>query len=295
VIVTGAGAGIGRLYALEFAKRGAKVVVNDLGCSMLGEGSSKDLADRVVEEIVSKGGMAVASYDSVEFGDKIVRTALDHFGRVDVLINNAGIIRDNGMSRITEKDWDMVIRTHLKGTFSVTRAAWQLMKNQKYGRIVNTTSAAALNGNFGQANYSSAKTGIHGFTLTIAREGEKYNIRSNTIAPIAESRMTQGIFNKGVLELLSGDKVVPAVVYLAHESCSENGSLIETTGGWVTKLRWQRGNGIFFSKPFTAEDVEKRIEEVNKFEICDYPKNGTDTLMKVLSLVEEANYPKPKI
>lgn len=295
VVITGAGQGLGRAYALEFGKRGAKVVVNDLGCSMSGEGSSHVLADEVVSLILKAGGTAIASYDSAENGEKIIKTALDHFGRIDVLINNAGVIRDNSMVKISEEDWDTIIKFHLKTTFTTSRAAWSHMKSQKYGRIINTTSGAGLYGNFGQANYSSAKMGIHGFTQTLAKEGEKYNIKVNTVAPIGASRMTAGIFDKVILELLSSEKIVPLVVCLAHDSCPENGSVIETTGGWFAKLRWQRGKGVFFAKPFTAEDVESKWSEINKFENCDYPKSGNDTLQKVLRLAEEENFPRPKL
>ena len=295
VVITGAGSGLGKAYALDFAKRGAKVLVNDLGCSLSGEGSSKAPADSTVELIQKFGGTAVANYDSAEFGEKIIKAAVDAFGRVDVVINNAGVLRDNSMVKISEEDWDTIMRFHLKTTFSVTRAAWTRMRKQKFGRIINTSSGAGLFGNFGQANYSSAKMGVHGFTQALAKEGEKYNIRVNTIAPIGASRMTSGIFTGEVLEMLSAEKVVPLVVYLAHDSCQDSGKLFETSGGWVTKLRWQRGKGVFFGKPFAAEDVEAKWTEINSFEQPDYPKAGTDTLQRVLVLMEETNFPKPKL
>ena len=295
VVITGAGIGLGRSYALEFAKRGAKVVVNDLGCSLTGNGESKIPADKVVEEIKAFGGIAVANYDSAEFGDKIIKTAIDNFGKVDVVINNAGIVKDSSMVKITEQDWDLIMRYHLNTTFSVTRAAWPYMRNQKYGRIINTTSGAGLYGNYGQPSYSSAKLAIYGFTNTISKEGEKYNIQVNTIAPIAASRMTSGIFNEEILGILSTDKIAPIVVYLAHESCQENGSLIEATGGWLGLLRWERGKGAFYPKPFTAEDVESKLADINSFETTDYPKLGVDTLKKVLTLKEESDRLKPKL
>ena len=295
VVITGAGSGLGRTYAIELAKRGAKVFVNDLGCAMNGEGSSNAPADEVVELIRKSGGTAVANYESAENGDKIIKAAIEKFGRIDVLINNAGVLRDNSMVKISESDWDTIMNSHLKTTFSCTRAAWTLMRAQKYGRIINTTSGAGLYGNFGQVNYSSAKMGIHGFTQTLAKEGEKYNIKVNTIAPIGASRMTSGIFTKEILEMLSSEKIAPVVMFLAHDSCPESGSLFETTGGWVSKLRWQRGKGVFYSKPFTAEDVAAKWAEINTFENCDYPKSGNETLQKVLMLAEEANFPKPKL
>jgi NAD(P)-dependent dehydrogenase (short-subunit alcohol dehydrogenase family) len=163
-IITGAGAGIGRTYALYLASRGAKVVVNDLGVSFKGEGHNHKAADVVVEEIKKLGGQAVANYDSVEFGDKIVKTAVDAFGTVDIVINNAGILRDVSFQKMTDLDWDLIMKVHLKGTYSVTRAAWNIMREKGYGRIINTSSASGLYGSFGQVNYSTAKMAIHGFT-----------------------------------------------------------------------------------------------------------------------------------
>jgi NAD(P)-dependent dehydrogenase (short-subunit alcohol dehydrogenase family) len=169
-VITGAGGGLGREYALLFASRGAKVVVNDLGSPVTGQDkTTHNAADKVVEEIKSKGGIAVANYDSVEFGDKIIKTAIDNFGRVDILINNAGILRDISFQKMKREDWDVILKVHLTGTFSCSRAAWNVMREQGYGRIVNTSSAAGLFGSFGQVNYSSAKLGIHGFSLALAR------------------------------------------------------------------------------------------------------------------------------
>lgn len=161
---------------------------------MKGNASTADRpADKVVDEIKKAGGKAVANYDSVEFGNKIIETAMKAFGRVDVVINNAGILRDISMVKMTDLDWDLIMKVHLKGTFSVTRAAWEVMRKQGFGRVVNTSSSSGLYGSFGQANYAAAKLGIHGFTMTCAKEGEKYNIRSNSIAPVAASRMTETV------------------------------------------------------------------------------------------------------
>jgi NAD(P)-dependent dehydrogenase (short-subunit alcohol dehydrogenase family) len=193
VIITGAGNGLGKEYALFFALRGAKVVVNDLGGDISGTSQGSRAADKVVDEIVKAGGQAVANYDSVEFGEKIVETAMKAYGRVDVVINNAGVLRDVSMVKMTDQDWDIIMKVHLKGTFSVTKAAWNVMRKQGYGRILNTSSSAGLYGAFGQANYSTAKLGIHAFTMTCAKEGEKYNMRVNSIAPVAASRMTETV------------------------------------------------------------------------------------------------------
>uniref|UniRef100_UPI0040388990 peroxisomal multifunctional enzyme type 2 n=1 Tax=Callospermophilus lateralis TaxID=76772 RepID=UPI0040388990 len=200
VLVTGAGGGLGRAYALAFAERGALVVVNDLGGDFKGVGKGSLAADKVVEEIKRKGGKAVANYDSVEAGEKVVKTALDAFGRIDVVVNNAGILRDRSFSRISDEDWDIIQRVHLRGSFQVTRAAWDHMKKQKYGRIIMTSSASGIYGNFGQANYSAAKLGILGLANTLAIEGRKNNIHCNTIAPNAGSRMTQTVMPEGKLK-----------------------------------------------------------------------------------------------
>lgn len=190
VVVTGAGGGIGREYALFFASKGAKVVVNDLGTSHTGVGaSSNNSADKVVAEIKAKGGVAVANYDSVEFGDKIIKTALDNFKRIDILINNAGILRDISFQKMKDEDWNLIFKVHVYGAYSCTRAAWNAMREQGYGRIINTSSAAGLFGSFGQVNYSAAKLALHGFTQSLAKEGVKKNILVNTIAPLAATRM----------------------------------------------------------------------------------------------------------
>jgi 3-hydroxyacyl-CoA dehydrogenase/3a,7a,12a-trihydroxy-5b-cholest-24-enoyl-CoA hydratase len=167
-IVTGAGGGLGRSHALLLASRGAKVVVNDLGGSHSGDGKSSTAADKVVEEIKAAGGTAVANYDSVTDGDKIVKTAIDAFGKIDILINNAGILRDVSFQKMTAQDWDLIYKVHVEGTYKVTAAAWNLMRDAGYGRIINTSSAAGIYGNFGQANYSMAKLGLHGFAQTLA-------------------------------------------------------------------------------------------------------------------------------
>lgn len=239
-VVTGAGGGLGKEYALFFASRGAKVVVNDLGSQVSGQGGSSKAADAVVNEIKSKGGIAVANYDSVEFGEKIIKTAMDNFGRVDILINNAGILRDISFQKMKQEDWDIILKVHMTGTYSCSRAAWNIMREQGYGRIVNTASAAGLFGSFGQVNYSAAKLGIHGFSMALAREGQKKNILVNTIAPLAASRMLETVMPPDVLANLKPSLVAPLVGYLSHDSCTENGSVFEIGGGFCAKLRWQR-------------------------------------------------------
>merc|ERR1712002_299098 len=201
-IITGAGAGLGKEYALQFAARGASVIVNDLGGARDGDGSSKAAADQVVDFIRSKGGKATANYNSVTDGAEIVKTAIDAYGKVDIVVNNAGILRDRSLLRISPEDWQSIIDVHMTGAFNVSQAAFEQMKKNKYGRFIFTSSAAGIYGNFGQANYSAAKLGLDGLSNTIAIEGAKYNINSNTIAPIAESRLTEDILPPDILEML---------------------------------------------------------------------------------------------
>ena len=239
-IVTGAGNGLGRTYALLLASRGAKVVVNDLGGSVTGtnQADAKHAADAVVDEIKAAGGQAVANKDSVEFGDKIVKTAVDAFGTVDIVINNAGILRDISFQKMKELDWDLIMKVHLKGAFSVTRAAWNIMREKNYGRIINTGSNAGIFGAFGQVNYSTAKLGLWGFTQSLAKEGAKRNIRANCIAPLAGTRMTATVMPKEVVDALAPDFVAPFVAYLASDQCDENGGLYEVGAGFIAKQRW---------------------------------------------------------
>ena len=237
-IVTGAGAGLGRAYAILLGSRGAKVVVNDLGGSVKGEGVNNKAADIVVDEIKKLGGVAVANYDSVEFGDKIVKTAVDAFGTVDIVINNAGILRDVSFMKMTDQDWDLIMKVHLKGSYSVTRAAWDIMRAKGFGRVINTGSSSGLYGSFGQVNYSAAKMAMHGLSQSLAKEGEKRNIRVNTICPLAASRMTETVLPKEVLDNIKPEYVAPLIAYLVHDSCEETGSLFEVGAGYIAKLRW---------------------------------------------------------
>ena len=259
VLVTGAGAGLGRSHALMFAKLGASVVVNDLGGTFTGQGASTKAADTVVEEIRALGGKAVANYDSVEEGDKIVATALKAFGRIDVVVNNAGILRDKSFARATDEDWDLVQRVHQRGMYKVTKAAWDVMQEQGYGRIVNTASAVGLYGNFGQANYSAAKAGVLGFTNAIALEGKKANIFCNTICPNAGTRMTATIMPEEIVKMLAPEFISPLVGYLAHESCTETGSCFEVGSGWIGKIRREQTHGAILptNKAISVEDVAR--------------------------------------
>lgn len=285
VVVTGAGGGLGRSHALLFGSRGAKVVVNDLGGSAFGEGKSSAAADKVVAEIREAGGEAVANYDSVEDGDKIVQTALDSFGRIDIIINNAGILRDVSFHKMTDQDWDLIYKVHVKGSYKVTHAAWPRLRDQQYGRVIFTSSAAGIYGNFGQANYSMAKLGLLGLSQTLAVEGASKNIKVNTIAPVAGSRLTETILPKDILDNLKPEYVSPLVAYLCHESCQENGSLFEVGAGYVGKLRWQRAVGKMFplSKPISIEDVANEINAITDFNQVTYPRTVQESLMSIMS------------
>jgi len=257
-IVTGAGGGLGRSHARLLASRGAKVVVNDLGGTLDGKGSDSAAAQKVVDEITADGGEAVASFDGVdtpEGGAEIVKTALDAFGQVDIVINNAGILRDVSFHKMSDEDWDAVLRVHLAGTYYVSHAAWPHLRDAGYGRIVNTSSAAGLYGNFGQANYSAAKLGIVGLTRTLAQEGAKKGIRANVIAPIAKSRMTESILDEATLAKLEPSLVSPVVAHLASEGCQSSGQVYAVGGGYVSRVALVEAEGTVLEGEVTPEQV----------------------------------------
>ena len=287
-IVTGAGGGLGRSHALLLASRGAKVVVNDLGGSFTGEGKSASAADKVVAEIKEKGGEAVANYNSVEDGDQIVKTAIDTWGKLDILVNNAGILRDVSFAKMTQADWDLVYKVHVLGAFKVTHAAWPYMRDAGYGRIINTSSAAGIYGNFGQANYAMAKLGIHGFTQTLAAEGKKRNIVVNTIAPIAGSRMTETVLPKELLEALKPEYVSALVAKLAHESTEDTGGLYEVGGGFYAKLRWERSTGKTFrlGRDISPDDVDAAWKQVSSFDKAEHPGSIAESMQPIMQNVE---------
>ncbi len=283
-IVTGAGNGLGRSHALLLASRGAKVVVNDLGGSTHGEGKSSAAADKVVQEIKDAGGQAVANYDSVEDGKKIVQCAMDTFGGVDIVINNAGILRDVSFQKMTEQDWELINRVHLLGAFRVTHAAWEHMRNKGYGRIIFTASAAGIYGNFGQANYSAVKLGLVGLAQTLALEGRKKGVNANAIAPIAGSRMTETVLPPELIAALKPEFVTPLVAYLCHDSCEETGGTFEVGGGFMGKLRWERAEGALFrlARPITPEGVKSSWNEITSFEKTTHPTDITSSMQPIL-------------
>ena len=290
-IVTGAGNGLGKAYALLLGSRGAKVVVNDLGKSVKGEGedAGQNPADLVVAEIKKNGGDAVANYDSVEFGEKIVKTAVDAFGTVDIIVNNAGILRDVSFQKMSDLDWDLIMKVHLKGAYSVTRAAWNIMREKQYGRIINTGSSAGIYGSFGQVNYSTAKLGLWGFTQSLAKEGERRNIRVNCIAPLAGTRMTATVMPAEVVEALKPDYVAPFVAYLASENCQETGGLFEVGAGYIAKQRWQRSAGVQFPvNKLTPEIIASKWDNVVDFgKGASNPESNQEMLEIIMNNLEK--------
>ncbi|MCX7635166.1 MAG: SDR family NAD(P)-dependent oxidoreductase, partial [Syntrophales bacterium] len=272
-LVTGAGGGLGRVYALELAKRGCKVVVNDWGGARDGSGAgSTAAADGVVAEIRAAGGEAVANYDSVatpEGGAAMVKTALDAFGRLDILINNAGILRDKGILKMEPENWRAVMDVHLHGAYHVTRPAFEVMRNQGYGRIIMTTSAAGLYGNFGQTNYSAAKMGLVGFMNSLKLEGSKYNITVNTVAPIAASRLTQDVLPPDLFAKLKPEFVAPLVLYLCSEECRETGKIYNAGMGYYNRAAVFTGKGTTIGDgitPPTVEEIQEAWEKIGNMQ-----------------------------
>jgi NAD(P)-dependent dehydrogenase (short-subunit alcohol dehydrogenase family) len=266
-VITGAGGGLGRSHALLLASRGAKVVVNDLGGSRDGSGKGSEMADSVVQEIKDAGGEAVANYDNVaswEGGEAIVQTALDSFGRVDIVINNAGILRDKSFHKMDQSEVDAVLAVHLHGGFHVARAAWPHMRDNSFGRVINTTSGSGLYGNFGQTNYSAAKLGLVGLTRSLAIEGAKYNVTANAIAPVAASRMTEDLMPEQLLERLKPDFVSPLVAYLCSQECTETGKIFSVGGGYMARVALLEGEGVAFQDVPSIEDVAEKWNEVDQ-------------------------------
>ncbi|MEL0194301.1 MAG: SDR family oxidoreductase [Acidimicrobiaceae bacterium] len=264
-IITGAGGGLGREHALLMASRGALVVVNDLGGAVDGTGSDKGAADKVVDEIKALGGEAVADTNSVataEGGEAIVQSALDAFGTVDIVINNAGILRDKAFHNMDESLVDPVFDVHLKGAFNVTGPAFRVMRDKGYGRIISTSSASGIFGNFGQANYGAAKMGLVGFTRVLAVEGARFNIAANAIAPIALTRMTEDLLGD-LGQKLQPDYVAPLVTFLAHESCDATGRVFSVGGGRVAEVFIGECQG------FTDANLSPESVRDNWSTICD--------------------------
>lgn len=284
-VITGAGGGLGKTYALEFAKRGAKVVVNDLGGKADGTGKGSSMADQVVDEIKAAGGEAAANYDSVatpEGGEAIIKTAVDSFGKVDIVVNNAGILRDRSFVKLTPDELGLVIDVHLKGAFFVSQPAFRLMKDQRYGRFVFTSSAAGLLGNFGQTNYGAAKMGLVGLMHVLAVEGAKYDIKSNAIAPTARTRMTEELLGP-LAEYLDPETVTPLVTYLCSEECEFTHEIYSVGGGRFARMfvgltpGWTAGKG----KSVSAEELRDQIETIRNPEGYTIPRGIGDEMKAI--------------
>jgi len=280
-IITGAGGGLGRQHALMMAKRGALIVVNDLGGSIDGVGSNASAAQIVVDEIKAIGGEAVADHNTVatpEGGQAIVQTAINTYSRVDIEINNAGILRDKALQHMTPDLLNPVLDVHLKGAFYVTQPAFVHMREQGYGRIISTSSAAGVFGNFGQTNYGAAKMGLVGFTRVLGVEGARFNIKANAIAPLAMTRMTEDILG-ALKDKLDPALVSPLVAFLAHEECPVSGQLFSVGGGRVAHVFLGETNG-YYSPTLTPEDVQNNWETITARDNFSVPNNlGEETAM----------------
>ncbi|MEV4243696.1 SDR family oxidoreductase [Streptosporangium canum] len=263
-VITGAGHGLGRSHALSLAERGAKVVVNDLGGALDGTGASAGPAADVVELINKNGGEAVASTDNVatpEGAKAIVQAAIDAFGRLDVVVNNAGILRDKSFGKMSVEEFDQVLAVHVRGSFLVSRAAFPYLKEQGYGRIVNTSSPAGLFGNFGQANYSTAKMGLVGLTKTLGIEGARAGIKANAIAPVAWTRMTEALLPAEFEAKFTAERVSALVTFLAHESCETSGEVFSVGGGRIARVFVAEGPG-WRQDDHTVEDIRDNWEAI---------------------------------
>lgn len=286
-VITGAGGGLGKTYALDLARRGAKVVVNDLGGQPDGTGKSTSMADKTVDEIKAAGGAAVANYDSVstpEGGEGIIKAAVDNFGKVDIVINNAGILRDKTFAKLTPEELNAVLDVHLKGAFYVSQPAFKIMKDNGFGRFIFTSSAAGILGNFGQTNYGAAKMGLIGLMHVLSVEGKKYDIKCNAIAPTARTRMTENLLGP-LAELLDAELVTPIVVYLASEQCEQTHEIYSCGGGRFARMfigltpGWTAAKGA----KVAAEDIAANLDKIRDEAGYTIPKDIGDELKIIMS------------
>jgi|TARA_X000000950_G_scaffold73513_2_gene91427 NAD(P)-dependent dehydrogenase (short-subunit alcohol dehydrogenase family) len=291
-IVTGSGGGIGKGYALELARRGAKVVVNDLGGSVDGTGNSTNAAQMVVDEILGDGGEAISNGANV--GDEIqvqemVETALDKWGRIDILINNAGILRDKSFAKMEWSDFVAVVNVHLLGSALCSHKVFPIMKEQEYGRIIMTSSSSGLFGNFGQTNYGAAKMGVVGLMNTLKLEGAKYNVHANSVAPTATTRMTEALLPPEFKEKLDPKFIIPAVIFLASEK-APNGEILEVGAGVVANTYIMETMGKYFGTDdsFTAEAVSESWEQITDTSEARRPFQGGDIAIKHFETIQKA-------
>ena len=289
VIVTGAGGGLGRSHALEFARRGARVVVNDLGGAVDGSGGSSAAAENVVAEIEAAGGKAIANGASVTDDggvENLVASTMDAFGRIDVLVNNAGILRDRTLLNMSIEDFEAVLDVHLMGTVKPTKAVWAIMREQEFGRIVVTTSSSGLYGNFGQSNYGAAKLGIVGFMNTVKLEGQKYNIHCNAVSPVAYTRMTADLFPPEAELLMTPERVTPAVVYLAGDD-APTGVILCAGAGVYSKTEIQESRGVYLGAQPAAEDIARHWDEISDMSNATAPFMGGEQSGKYFDMASK--------
>jgi len=290
-IVTGAANGLGKSHALSLAKLGAKVVVNDFGGARDGTGGSSEAAEKVVAEIVAAGGEAIANGADVSSEEQVntmVQQTLDKWGRVDILVNNAGILRDKSFAKMGMDDWDKVIAVHLTGSAICTRAVWPVMREQKYGRVIMTTSTSGLYGNFGQTNYGAAKMGVAGIMNTLCLEGDKYNIKVNCVAPTAATRMTEDLMPKEVLALLEPEAITPAVLFLASEQAPSHRILLAGAGCYAM-VRLMESDGIYLDESErTADAIAARFDQLGDMSDAKEMSNGGDHVTKILTKAAQA-------
>lgn len=289
-IVTGAGGGLGRSHALEFARRGAKLVVNDLGGAVDGSGGSSEAAQEMVAEIKAMGGEAIANGASVadrKGVENLVARAMDAFGRIDILVNNAGILRDKSFAKMSLEDFEAVLDVHLKGALYASHAVWPIMRAQGYGRIVMTTSSTGLYGNFGQSNYGTAKLAQAGLMHTLKLEGAKYDIRTNTVCPIATTRMTEELFTEELRALFRPELVTPAVLFLASEE-APNGEILCAGGGHFAKAQMVESRGAYLGAEATADDVLARYEDIADMRGAEPHEMGSKQTEKFAARAMEA-------
>lgn len=285
-IVTGAGGGLGRAHALELAKRGAKVVVNDLGGLRDGTGGSSEAADAVAAEIIAAGGEAISNGASVTDEQEVnamVAQTMEKWGRIDILINNAGILRDKSFQKMEVADFAAVIDVHVMGAVNCTKAVWEIMRKQAYGRIVMTTSSSGLYGNFGQANYGAAKLGLVGFMNTLHLEGAKYNVKINALAPVAATRMTEDIMPENVLGLLAPELVTPGVIYLVSDDAPSRQILSAGAGGFAVAKIIETEGFVLKPEDATAENVAANWDKISDTSEQMEPMTGGEQTMKFLA------------
>lgn len=290
-IVTGAGNGLGKSHAMELARLGAKVVVNDFGGARDGSGGSSEAAEKVVSEIVAAGGEAIADGADVSNRaqvDAMVKAAMDKWGRIDILVNNAGILRDKSFVKMSDDDWDKVVAVHLTGSAICTHAVWPIMREQGYGRVVMTTSTSGLYGNFGQANYGAAKMAVAGLMNTLHIEGEKYDIRVNCVAPTAATRMTEDLMPKEVLALLEPKEITPAVLFMASDQAPSR-RIILAGAGCYAMVRLMESDGIYVDEgERTPDTLAARFEELGDMSNAREMRTGGDHVTKILTKAAQA-------